>query len=64
MAKPLVFENDWQWKQLGDALDGLHKKGLLSDYTWAEKAYKRQLTGAELAYLNMVVQARQAGVEI
>jgi len=31
MAKPLVFEHDWQWKQLGDALDGLYRKGMLSD---------------------------------
>lgn len=58
------FEHDWQWKMLGDALDGMYRKGLISDYTWAEKAYNRQLTSTELAWLNTVVLARQQGVEL
>ncbi|MEI7027170.1 glycoside hydrolase family 73 protein [Paenibacillus sp. y28] len=60
----LKVEHDWQWKQLGDALDGLYRLGLISDYTWAEKAYNRKLTVSELAWLNMIVQARQAGVGV
>lgn len=60
----LIFENDWQWKLLGDALDGLYKKGLISDYLWAEKAYTRKLTHSELSWLNTIVYARQNGIEI
>ncbi|MEI7027920.1 glycoside hydrolase family 73 protein [Paenibacillus sp. y28] len=59
----LKLTADWQWKQLGDALDGLYHKGLLSDYTWAEKAYNRQLTPSELSWLNTIVIARKAGIE-
>lgn len=54
----------WQWKMLGDSLDGLYRKGLLGDYRWAEKAYRGELTQAELAWLNMVVFARKSGVTI
>ncbi len=61
---PMKFEHDWQWKMLGDALDGFYKKSLLSDYTWVEKAYKGQLSSAELAWLNTIMFARQQGVEI
>lgn len=61
---PMKFEADWQWEQLGEALDGLYKKGLINDYGWAEKAYTRQLTQTELAWLNMVIYARQNGVEV
>ncbi|TBL69324.1 hypothetical protein EYB31_36295 [Paenibacillus thalictri] len=60
----MVFEHDWQWKLLGDALDGLYKKGLISDYTWAEKAYKRELTQSELAWLNTIIYARQQGIGV
>ncbi|RAV18899.1 hypothetical protein DQG23_24255 [Paenibacillus contaminans] len=60
----LKFEHDWQWKMLGDALDGLYNKGVISDWTWAEKAYMRKLTQSELAWLNAIVLARQAGVEV
>ncbi|MEI7027223.1 M15 family metallopeptidase [Paenibacillus sp. y28] len=60
----LSFEADWQWKQLGDALDGLYHRGLISDYTWAEKAYNRKLTVSALDWLNIIVQARQAGVGV
>jgi N-acetylmuramoyl-L-alanine amidase len=61
---PMKFENDWQWTMLGDALDGLYKQGLLRDYTWAEKAYTRQLTTTELAWLNTIIFARQNDVEV
>ncbi|WP_409343134.1 glycoside hydrolase family 73 protein [Paenibacillus sp. MBLB4367] len=60
----MVFENDWQWKMLGDALDGLYRKGVVSDYTWAEKAYKRELTQSELAWLTTIAFARFNGIEI
>lgn len=55
---------DWQWKMLGNALDGLYKKGLLSDYTWAEKAYGESLTSTELAWINAILYARQNGVQV
>ncbi|TNJ68239.1 glycoside hydrolase [Paenibacillus hemerocallicola] len=54
----------WQWKMLGDSLDGLYRKGLLGDYVWAEKAYKGELMQTELAWLNTVVFAREKGVKM
>ncbi|MEI7027220.1 DUF1906 domain-containing protein [Paenibacillus sp. y28] len=60
----LNLQYDWQWKQLGDALDGLYHKGLISDYTWAEKAYNRELTSSQLSWLNTIIIARQAGVQV
>lgn len=54
----------YQWSMLGDALDSLFKQGKLSDYTWAEKAYKMELTGAELAFLNIILFARDKGIEV
>ncbi|CAG7623118.1 glycoside hydrolase family 73 protein [Paenibacillus allorhizosphaerae] len=61
---PMKFDHDWQWNMLGDALEGLYRKGLLSDYIWVEKAYNRQLTGTELAWLNTIIYARQSGIEV
>lgn len=62
----------WQWKMLGDALDGLYRKSVsgeisppvITDYTWAEKAYKCELTAAELAWLNTIIYARLNGVQV
>lgn len=54
----------WQWKMLGDTLDGLYRKGVIGDYSWAEKAYTGKLTASELAWLNTIVFGRQAGVEV
>ncbi|MEF3313517.1 N-acetylmuramoyl-L-alanine amidase [Paenibacillus sp. GYB004] len=54
----------WQWKMLGDALDGLYRKGLLGDYGWATKAYEGKLTQTELAWINTVVFAREKGVVV
>jgi lysozyme len=54
----------WQWKMLGDSLDGLYRKGLLGDYKWAEKAYKGKLTQTELTWLNAVLLAREKGIEL
>jgi hypothetical protein len=54
----------WQWKMLGDSLDGLYRKGLLGDYKWAEKAYEGKLTQTELVWLNSVVFAREKGVQV
>ena len=54
----------WQWKMLGDALDGLYRKGIISDYTWAEKAYKQELTPDEAVWLQMIMFARQNGIQI
>ena len=60
----LKFEHDWQWKMLGDSLDGLYRKGLIGDYSWAEKAYEGKLTQSELSWLNMIVYARSNGIEV
>ncbi|WNR44878.1 glucosaminidase domain-containing protein [Paenibacillus roseipurpureus] len=64
MAKPMQLENDWQWKMLSDALDGLYKKGVLTDHQWAEKAYNHALSPTELAWLNLIVYARQNGINV
>lgn len=60
----MKLEHDWQWKQLGDALDGLYRAGKLSDYTWAKKAYTRELTNSEVNWLNTIILARLNGVEV
>lgn len=60
----MKFNEDWQWKMLGDALDGMYKKCLITDYTWATKAYNREMTQSELAWLNTILYARQNGIEI
>ncbi|MDF2724971.1 MAG: hypothetical protein K0Q59_4646 [Paenibacillus sp.] len=72
-AEQYVSENDanmalqleqWQWKMLGDALDGVYNKGLLSDWIWAEKAYTGELTETEQSWLTTVILARMNGVTI
>jgi lysozyme len=60
----MMHLEQWQWKMLGDSLDGLYHKGLLGDYRWAEKAYKGEMTQTELACLNMVLSARQQGIKV
>ncbi|WP_010276379.1 phage holin [Paenibacillus senegalensis] len=53
----------WQWKDLGDALSNMYhlsvngqvKPPLITDYTWAEKAYTGRLKRDEFAWLNMIV---------
>ncbi|WP_223192709.1 peptidoglycan recognition protein family protein [Paenibacillus sedimenti] len=60
----MILEHDWQWKMLGDALDGLYKKGLLSDHTWVEKAYNHELKQSELVWLNTILYARQNGIHV
>lgn len=64
-ARTLEFKNDWQWSMLGDALDVLYKASVagviepaFTDYTWAEKAYKREMTVDELAWLNTIIMSR------
>lgn len=69
-GQPIPGEEDdmqleqWQWKMLGDSLDGLYRKGLIGDYRWAEKAYKGEMKASELAWLNTVITARQNGVQV
>jgi len=70
-SEETVKLEQWQWKMLGDALDGLYRKttsgelpGGITDYRWAEKAYKGELTADELAWLNMIVFARQQGIQV
>ncbi|GIP35523.1 N-acetylmuramoyl-L-alanine amidase [Paenibacillus sp. J2TS4] len=68
----LKLEHSWQWKMLGDALDGLYRKSvngetntpLLTDYTWAQKAYTGKLTQSELAWLNLILIARQHEIKV
>lgn len=67
----LKFET-WQWRMMGDALDGIYRKSisgeikppLITDYKWAEKAYRGQLTLQELSWLNVIMAARQNGIDV
>jgi hypothetical protein len=52
-----------EWQQLGNALDGLYHKGLINDYTWADKAYKQELSAEQIARLNMIIFARSQGID-
>ncbi|WP_281886421.1 glycoside hydrolase family 73 protein [Paenibacillus sp. YYML68] len=61
---PMQLKFDWQWKQLGDALDGLYQKGLITDRRWVERAYNRELTVTELAWLNTIMIARSEDVNV
>lgn len=56
---------DWQWAMLADALDGLYRKStsgeippVITDYTWAERASKAELTADEVAWLSVIMLAR------
>lgn len=62
MAKALEMSVT-EWQQLAKALDGLFKAGKINDYGWAEKAYKMELTGGELARLGIILEARSVGVD-
>jgi N-acetylmuramoyl-L-alanine amidase len=53
-----------QWSRLGNSIDGWFKKGWITDYSWATKAYAGELTLSELSYLNSVVFTRQNGIEV
>jgi len=61
---PMRLQHEWQWKQLGDALEGMYKKGLLTDHRWVQRAYARELTVSEVAWLNTIMIARQQGVDV
>ncbi|WP_409343707.1 glycoside hydrolase family 73 protein [Paenibacillus sp. MBLB4367] len=61
---PMKLEHDWQWNMLGDALDGLYSQGLITDRSWVDKAYKQELTQAELTWLNTILFARKNGVKV
>lgn len=62
----------WQWKMLGDAIDKMYRESvngkmqpaLITDYTWAEKAYTGRLTLCELAWLNLILLARHNQIEV
>ncbi|ALS22332.1 N-acetylmuramoyl-L-alanine amidase [Paenibacillus naphthalenovorans] len=53
-----------EWKMLGDSIDGWYRKGLISDYKWAEKAYKQEITLSELTWLNAIVFTRKNGIKV
>ncbi|MGF7034030.1 hypothetical protein ERY13_06825 [Paenibacillus mucilaginosus] len=61
---PMRLQHEWQWKQLGDALQGLLDQGVITDPSWPKKAYGKQLTLTELTWLNAVILARQSGVKV
>jgi GH25 family lysozyme M1 (1,4-beta-N-acetylmuramidase) len=66
------FSKDWQWTLLGQALHGLYEKSvngefehpLLTDYTWANQAFKRDMKLDDLAWLAIVLLAKDKGIEV
>jgi N-acetylmuramoyl-L-alanine amidase CwlA len=54
----------WQWDMLANALDGLNKKGIVTDANWTMKAQKKELTRDELTWLNTIMYARQNGIAV
>ncbi|OPH47640.1 hypothetical protein BC351_10650 [Paenibacillus ferrarius] len=53
-----------QWKMLGDSIDAWYRKGWITDYKWAEKSYKQELTLSDLAWLQSIVFSRQNGIQV
>lgn len=70
--KVLELEHHWQWKMLSKALNGLYHKSIsgeitppvITDYKWVEKAYQGKLTKSELAWLNMIIFAKQNSIDL
>lgn len=69
---PAALTRDWQWVMLASALHGLYERSvtgqlerpLITDYTWAEQAYLRKMSADDLAWLAIVLLARDKGVEV
>lgn len=48
----------WAWTSIRDYLDKAVKDGILHDASWVKKAENKELTAAELAFLNTVITDR------
>jgi GH25 family lysozyme M1 (1,4-beta-N-acetylmuramidase) len=66
------FTDEWQWGVLTSALHGLYEKSvtcelerpLVTDYKWAAQAYYREMTLDDLAWLAIVLIAKDKGVDL
>lgn len=71
-SSPAALTRDWQWVMLANALHGLYERSvtgqlerpLITDYTWAENAYLRKMSADDLAWLAIVLFARDKGIEV
>ncbi|GAA3408410.1 glycoside hydrolase family 73 protein [Paenibacillus hodogayensis] len=61
--KPAELEA-WQWKMLGDSLEGLSREGFLTDSQWTRKAYSAAMTVSELEWLGAILFARDKGIDV
>lgn len=57
-GRPLELKYQWQWEHLMEALEKLHKEGILSSSEWIEKARNKTLTVDEGVFLSLVVLGR------
>ena len=68
----MKFTEEWQWGVLTSALQGLYEKSvsgelehpLVTDYKWAAQAYNREITLDDLAWLAVVLIAKDKGVNL
>jgi GH25 family lysozyme M1 (1,4-beta-N-acetylmuramidase) len=66
------FTDEWQWGGLTSALHGLYEKSvsgelehpLVTDYKWAAQAYNREMKLDDLAWLAVVLLAKDKGVDL
>lgn len=66
------FTDEWQWELLAKALHGLYEKSvngefarpLITDYKWASQAYGREMKSDDLAWLALVLLAKDKGVDL
>lgn len=55
--------SEYQWGQLGRALDGFYRQGKISDYEWSKKAYAGKLSTGDVSFLSLIIGARNLGIE-
>lgn len=66
------FKEEWQWRMLSSALHGLYEKSvtgelerpLVTDYKWATQAYNRDMKPEDLAWLAIILVAKDKGIQI
>jgi lysozyme len=65
------FAEEWQWRMLSSALHGLYEKSvtgelerpLVTDYKWAAQAYNRDMKPEDLAWLAIILLAKDKGID-
>ncbi|GAA3410333.1 glycoside hydrolase family 25 protein [Paenibacillus hodogayensis] len=70
--KQVNFSDDWQWETLTKALHGLYEKSvtgeldhpLVTDYKWATQANNKEMKLDDLAWLAIVLIAKDKGIKV